>query len=46
MLLNNSVNPLLLISEKDKNKIKAVARRDALKEAEKKVTQCIERNLT
>lgn len=46
MIVNNTVDPLLEITELQKNKITAVARREALKEAEKKVTNCIERSLT
>ena len=41
MLLDHTVDPLLEISEEQKASIAAVARRDALKDAEKKVNHSI-----
>ena len=41
MLLKGNVDPLLQISPQDKLKVEAQARQEAVKEAERKLVQCL-----
>jgi hypothetical protein len=46
MVVRNNIDPLLVMTPKDQAKVEAYARHDAVKEAERKLVQCLERNLS
>ena len=46
MLLQGSIDPLIQISPQDNLKIQAQARQEAVTEAERKMVQCLEGNLS
>ena len=41
MLLNNNVDPILIMSAEDKQKVEFLAKQEAVKEAERKLVQCL-----
>ena len=44
--MKNNVDPLLIMNPADQHKIKAMAKHEAVKEAERKMVACLERNLS
>ena len=46
MLLQGSIDPLIQVSPQDNMKIQAQARQEAVTEAERKMVQCLEGNLS
>ena len=46
MLLKNSIDGLLVMNPADQRKVEAMARQEAVREAERKMVACLERNLS